>query len=65
MLLQILGHAEGLDLLVSKDWSHRGVGGEPLFVLRVLQIFLLQVGPQSLDTLDNNKFKLVAKFFVD
>ena len=66
MLLQILGHAEGLDLLVSKDGSHRGVGGEPLFVLGVLQILLLQVGPKSLDTLRNNKIKLGnAEIFID
>jgi hypothetical protein len=36
MVLQILGHAEGLDLLLAKDGLHQLVGGEPLLVLGVL-----------------------------
>ena len=51
MLLQVLGHREGLDLLLSEDGSHGFVRGEPLLVLGVLELVLLQVGPEFLDTL--------------
>ena len=51
MLLQVLGHAEALDLLLSKDWLHGLVGGKPLLVLRILQVVRLEVGPQLLDNL--------------
>ena len=49
--LEVLGHAEAFDLLIAKDRSHGLVGREPLLVLRVLEILLLQVGPEPLDTL--------------
>ena len=61
MLLQILGHAEALDLLVSKDGSHRGVGGEPLLVLGVLQLLLLEIGPEPLNTLPKNNVRQKLK----
>ena len=51
VFLQVLGHAEALDLLISKDRSHGLVRGEPLLVLGVLELVLLQVGPEFLDTL--------------
>ena len=36
MFLQVLRHAEAFDLLSTKNWSHGGIGCEPLLVLRVL-----------------------------
>ena len=52
VLLQVLGHAEALDLLISKDRSHGLVRGEPLLVLGVLEFLLLQVGPEPLHALN-------------
>ena len=79
--LEILGHAETLDLLSTEDGGHGLVGSEPLLVLntstwvheymstwvheylntwlqkeisiylRVLQLVLLQIGPQTLGAL--------------
>ena len=51
MLLKVLAHAEGLHPLVAEDGLHGGVGGEELLVLRVLEVLLLQVGPEPLDAL--------------
>ena len=51
VFLQVLGHAEALNLLISKNGSHGGIRGEPLLVLGILQLLFLQVGPQPLDTL--------------
>ena len=53
VLLEVLGHGERLDLLGAEDGSHRGVGREPLLVLGVLEVLLLEIGPQPLDDLDN------------
>ena len=53
MLLEVLGHGERLDLLGAEDGSHRRVGREPLLVLWVLEILLLEIGPQPLDDLNN------------
>ena len=52
MLLQELAHAEALDALVAEDWLHGVVRGEELLVFWVLEVLLLQVGPESLDTLN-------------
>ena len=51
MILEELAHAEGLHPLVAEDGLHGGIGGEELLVLRVLEIVLLQVGPEPLDDL--------------
>ena len=51
MFLEVLGHAEGLDLLGSEHGGHGLVGGEPLLVLGILEVVLLQVGPETLDDL--------------
>jgi hypothetical protein len=51
VILEILGHAKGLDLLLAKDRLHQLVRGEPLLVLRVLEVLLLEVGPEPLDDL--------------
>jgi hypothetical protein len=48
---QELGHPEGLDPLAAEDRLHELVRGEPLLVLRVLQVLLLEVGPQALHDL--------------
>ena len=55
MFLQVLRHAEALDLLLPKDGLHGLVGGEPLLLLRVLQVVLLQVVPQFLHYLQESK----------
>ena len=46
-----LGHAEGTDLLGAENLGHLLVGGEVLLVLGVLEVVLLQVGPELLDAL--------------
>jgi hypothetical protein len=43
VILEILGHAEGLDLLLAKDRLHQLVRGEPLLVLGVLKVIILFV----------------------
>jgi len=49
VILQVLGHAEGADLLRAEDGRHSLVRGEILAVGRVLQVLGLEVGPESLD----------------
>jgi len=44
-----LGHTEGTDAVASKNLCHFLVGVEELFVFGVLEIVLLDVGPQLLD----------------
>ena len=44
-----LGHTESADAVVTEDLGHLLVGGEELLVLGVLEIVLLEVGPQELD----------------
>ena len=56
MFLEVLGHAEGLDLLGSEHGGHGLVGGEPLLVLGVLEVVLLQVGPETFDDLQNTNY---------
>ena len=51
MLLEVLAHGESLHPLAPEDGLHFGVWGEELFVLRVLEVILLQVGPEPLDDL--------------
>ena len=46
-----LGHGEGADTVGSKNLGHLLVGGEELLVLGVLEVVLLEVGPQELDAL--------------
>ena len=46
-----LGHGEGPNPLGAEDLGHLLVGGEELLVLGVLEVVLLQVGPQLLDAL--------------
>ena len=48
MSLEVLGHAEGADLLLAKDRLHLLVGLEELLVLGVLELLLLDVGPELL-----------------
>ena len=57
VLLEVLGHGERLDLLGAEDGSHRGVWREPLLVLGVLEVLLLEIGPQPLDDLNNRILK--------
>ena len=48
MFLQVFRHAEALNLLLPEDRLHGLVGSEPLLLLRILQVILLQVVPQLL-----------------
>ena len=48
MSLEMLGHPKRLLPLLPKDSLHLLVRGEPLLVLRVLELVLLEVGPQML-----------------
>merc|ERR1719369_1071174 len=48
---QELGHAERPDAVSAEDLGHLLVGVEVLLVLRVLEVVLLDVGPQLLDAL--------------
>ena len=51
VLLQVFCHTETSDLLSTKNLCHGVVGGEKLFILWVLEVLLLQVGPQTLRNL--------------
>jgi len=48
---QELGHTESTDPVVAEDLGHLLVGVEELLVLGVLEVVLLDVGPQLLDAL--------------
>jgi len=53
-----LGHAEGADAVVTEHLGHLLVGGEVLLVLGVLEVVLLDVGPQLLDALGAGRLLL-------
>ena len=55
MLLQVFHHGETLDLLSSKHGGHGLIRGVVLLGLRILEVLLLQIGPESLDTLKRRK----------
>jgi len=46
-----LGHGEGSDAVSSEDLGHLLVGGEELLVRGILEVVLLQVGPELFDAL--------------
>ena len=51
MMHEALAHAETFQSLAAKDGLHDRVWGEPLHVVGVLQLVLLQIGPQTLHNL--------------
>ena len=52
MSLEVLFHPESFDLLLPEDGLHGFVGSEPLlYILGVLKVVFLQVGPQVLHNL--------------
>ena len=51
MSLQEFGHTESSDFILAEDWLHLFVRVEELFVLGILQLLLLDVGPESLHNL--------------
>ena len=53
--LEELGHAEGPDLVLAEDGFHLLVGLEELLVLGVLELVLLDVGPQPLHHLGSRQ----------
>ena len=59
VLLEVLAHGERLDLLVAEDGGHGVVRGEPLLVRGVLEVLLLEIGPQPLDALNKNKISSI------
>ncbi len=54
----VLAHGEGPHLVLAEDLGHGGVGLEELLVLRVLEVVLLDVGPQLLDALGPGRLLL-------
>ena len=48
---EVLAHGEGAELLLAEHLGHLGVGGEELLVGGVLELVLLEVGPELLDAL--------------
>ena len=48
---KILGHTEASDTVLAEDFGHLLVRGEKGLVVRVLEVFLLEVGPQMFDAL--------------
>jgi hypothetical protein len=46
-----LSHAESTDAVLAENLGHLLVGGKVLLVLGVLEVVLLDVGPELLDTL--------------
>ena len=62
MILEILGHAEGLlDLLGSEHGSHGLIGGVVLLGLGILEVLLLQVSPEPLATLKERERVVVCE----
>ncbi len=51
MIREVLRHTEGPDTVLAKNFGHLPVGGEKDFVVGILQVVLLDVGPQVFDTL--------------
>jgi len=54
----VLGHGEPPHFLLAKDFSHPLVGLKVLLVLGVLELVLLDVGPQLLDDLAPSGLRL-------
>jgi len=53
-----LGHTEGTDAVVAENLGHLLVGVEELLVLGVLEVVLLDVGPQLFDAFSTAGFLL-------
>ena len=51
MGFEVLGHAEGHDLLLAEDGSYEFVGGEELLVSGILKVLSLEVSPKPLNDL--------------
>ena len=64
---KILGHTEASDAVLAEHLGHLLVRGEKGLVVRVLEVFLLEVGPQMFDALStaglgytNDGLKIIA-----
>ena len=55
MSLQVFHHGETLDLLTSKHGGHGLIRSVVLLGLGILEVLLLQIGPESLDTLKEKR----------
>ena len=53
---QVLGHGESLQLVGTKEFGHLFVGDEVLFVLRILEIVVLDIGPKMFNALSSGGF---------
>ena len=51
MIPKVLRNTEGFDTVLAENLGHLPVGGEEGPVAGVLQVVLLEVGPQEFDTL--------------
>lgn len=51
VLVEILGHAEAIHLLVPEDLGHFLIWGEQQTVVRILQLVFLDIGPEPGNTL--------------
>jgi hypothetical protein len=51
------GHAKSTDFFGSKNLCHLFVGGEILFVFRILQIVLFEVSPKLFDAFSTTGLK--------
>ena len=51
MIPKVLSHTEAFDTVFAKNLGHLPVGGDEGLVVGVLQVVLLEVGPQVFDTL--------------
>ena len=51
MIPKVLRHTEGFHTVLAENLGHLPVGGEEGLVDGVLQVVLLEVGPQEFDTL--------------
>ena len=67
MCAKILGHTEASDAVLAENLGHLLVRGEKGLIVRVLEVFLLEVGPQMFDALStaslgytNDGLKIIA-----
>ena len=61
VLLQELSHGETLELLLPKHGSHGLIGGVVLLCLGILEVLLLQVSPEPLDTLKERERDVICE----
>ena len=58
VFVEVLGHAEAIHLLVPEDIGHLLIWSEQPTIVRILQLVLLNIGPQPLNNLGTRCFPL-------